>query len=428
MSEVSDAPTDHSFLRVGRFAGDLYAVVGGLLILWVVGSGAPWDGWIVAMIACCAVAKLITFLPWEGHGQLLATLLVVAAAVLIAIFMPLYLRIPVLFVTPALAAAYAGAAIDKRWMGSLIVPAIVLGLTRADEIGARAGWSEAAFYLGLWLAVGSVSVWMRREVADGNQALLEAQAAAARRATEQAESEADRQAQQAAETERELRERIELAQSMRRLVESVRAASDRVEAQSSNIAAAVDQLAGGLKETSSTSVAAEEIVRRMAEATTESQAIITQLGDAGQQIVGIVDTIADLSEQTNLLALNASIESARAGEAGKGFAVVANEVKNLAQQTARSASGIGVVIDGVHSSLDDSARAMGAVAELVAELETSQSVLGHSVAEQSAVVDDIAGATRAGAEGMAEIGQGIRDLDREAGRLTTTGPSAPTVA
>ena len=419
MTAVPASSTDDAFLRVGRFAGDLYLVVGALLALWTISSGTTWDWWIASMVACCVVAKLITFLPWQGHGKLLATLLVLGASVLITIYLPLFGRVPVLFVTPALAAAYAGAAIDRRWLACFVVPAIALGVTRADEIGARASSTEAAFYLGVWLAVGSVSVWMRREVARSNQALLDSQAAAARKAANQAREEADQRTRQAAAAERELRERVELAQSMQRLVESVRSASDRVETQSTNIATAVDQLAGGLKETSSTSEMAEAIVHRIAEATSESQDIIAQLGDAGQQIVGIVDTIADLSEQTNLLALNASIESARAGEAGKGFAVVADEVKNLAQQTAKSASGIGDVIDGVHRQLDDSARAMGAVADLVTELEASQSVLGQSVAEQTAVVDDIAGATRAGADGMAEIGQVIRDLDHKAGRLAT---------
>lgn len=59
-----------------------------------------------------------------------------------------------------------------------------------------------------------------------------------------------------------------------------------------------------------------------------------------EQKVGAIDTIMDviiaISEQTNLLALNASIEAARAGEHGKGFAVVAEEVRALAEQSAKA--------------------------------------------------------------------------------------------
>ncbi|MEK3934490.1 methyl-accepting chemotaxis protein [Sporosarcina sp. FSL W7-1349] len=63
---------------------------------------------------------------------------------------------------------------------------------------------------------------------------------------------------------------------------------------------------------------------------------ISHLGSKVNAIGGVMETITEISSQTNLLALNASIEAARAGEHGKGFAVVADEVRKLAEQSARS--------------------------------------------------------------------------------------------
>lgn len=90
-----------------------------------------------------------------------------------------------------------------------------------------------------------------------------------------------------------------------------------------------------------------EIVENLGEKAKETTQItdkvsqsIASLKEESKIINSFVDTITSISEQTNLLSLNASIEAARAGEAGKGFAVVAEEIRKLADDSARAAGQI----------------------------------------------------------------------------------------
>jgi len=80
---------------------------------------------------------------------------------------------------------------------------------------------------------------------------------------------------------------------------------------------------------------------------------IENLHKEADQIKNIVTTVTEISERTNLLALNAAIEAARAGEHGKGFAVVSDEVRKLAEQSARSSEEIRHLIENIMQSIND---------------------------------------------------------------------------
>ncbi|MGE5397775.1 MAG: methyl-accepting chemotaxis protein, partial [Chitinophagales bacterium] len=78
---------------------------------------------------------------------------------------------------------------------------------------------------------------------------------------------------------------------------------------------------------------------------------IEELQQKSEQIGNIMQVITDIASQTNLLSLNASIEAARTGEQGRGFNVVAQEVRKLAEESARSAYEIGQLVANIQTSI-----------------------------------------------------------------------------
>ncbi|MBK5541887.1 methyl-accepting chemotaxis protein [Pseudomonas sp. TH05] len=154
-------------------------------------------------------------------------------------------------------------------------------------------------------------------------------------------------------------------------------------------------------------------------------AIRGSVGDFVESTTAITTSITqvkDLSAQTSLLALNAAIEAARAGESGRGFSVVADEVRNLAQRSARSANSINeltVKLESQSEVVEEALRA-GTVAlddsgRLLSELETTLLQAAELVGDSTRGVDRIADAVSVQSAGGRGIAANVEHIARMAG-------------
>ncbi len=195
------------------------------------------------------------------------------------------------------------------------------------------------------------------------------------------------------------------AEQMTANVVSVAAGMEQTSTNLTSVASATEQMTATIGEIAGNS----EKARRITEDATRQAARISeqmnQLGAAAQQIGKVTETITEISSQTNLLALNATIEAARAGSAGKGFAVVANEIKELAQQTARATEDIKGRIAGVQSSTAGGIAEIDKVTEIIHEVSDIVSSIAAAIEEQSTVTKDIA-------RNIAEASTGVRDANK----------------
>ncbi|HET6231486.1 MAG TPA: methyl-accepting chemotaxis protein [Longimicrobiaceae bacterium] len=125
------------------------------------------------------------------------------------------------------------------------------------------------------------------------------------------------------------------------------------------------------------------------EVVTASANQVTELEQSSAQIDRFVDTITAIARQTNLLALNAAIEAARAGEHGRGFAVVAEEVRKLAEGSARAAQEVAQNVSAIRSRIEGVVATMGQGTEKVADVEHVSKGADAALEQILAAVDGV---------------------------------------
>jgi methyl-accepting chemotaxis protein len=186
------------------------------------------------------------------------------------------------------------------------------------------------------------------------------------------------------------------------------------------VASGTEQMTAAIGEIAQNSTQA---VRVAANAVTEAAAAsqtVGRLGESSQQIGNVVRMITKIAEQTNLLALNATIEAARAGEAGKGFAVVAEEVKQLAQETARATDDIARRVEAIQSDTEDAVAAIARISQTIEEVNSFQTTIAAAVEQQTVTTSEMALSVHEAARGSSEIASNI-DSVAESARSSTQG-------
>ncbi len=151
---------------------------------------------------------------------------------------------------------------------------------------------------------------------------------------------------------------------------------------------------------------------------------VSNLNTRMGEINRILETIREIAEQTNLLSLNAAIEAARAGEHGRGFAVVAEEVRKLADRSARSAEEISRIIETITEESSRTVTETEEVHKVVGEVMehirlTEENILSVIQAAETTLERStaIASATEENSSAVEQISQSMEALSGASKRL-----------
>ena len=220
--------------------------------------------------------------------------------------------------------------------------------------------------------------------------------------------------------------------------EKIERGTERQNDEITNITSSVQEMAATMGQVSKNASASAEAARRALEiaqkgdksvgdtseamvridtAVAQTAEKMRTLAKRSTEISDIIDLINDVAAQTNLLSLNAAIEAAHAGEAGLGFSVVAEEIRKLAERSARATRDVGKIIKAIQS---ETSEALSATESGLSEVKAGSNLAQQSrqaltdisaavglsadlIEEISAAADEQAGATRNFANAMQTI-------------------------
>ncbi|HET7459571.1 MAG TPA: methyl-accepting chemotaxis protein [Gemmatimonadaceae bacterium] len=303
-------------------------------------------------------------------------------------------------------------------------------LVRADaRYSDELGFLERSFN-GMLAQMGQIIGAVQREAED--VAAYADRVAQATRALQTAGSEF-------ASTARDLSERLEaqrgFTEAGTKQTSNARAASDglrdragEMETDARALVAAAERSRDSITRAGTTLVAIGEKVR-------DSAATVGTLAAESERVGNFVDTVARIARQTNLLALNAAIEAARAGEHGQGFAVVAEEVRKLAEESARASKAIARTIATVRENIDVVVRSMGEgeqevrdVGDVAGAADQALGAVLDGIRRVADLVEETATVSRSQSQTMAQLSSAIQSVEGVSVEAATRAAAASSLA
>ena len=187
-----------------------------------------------------------------------------------------------------------------------------------------------------------------------------------------------------------------LAQSAQDLAEGATEQAGAVEQLQATMSTITEQVADTVNNLNDTSRKAESYAKSADSSKTDMRELMEamqRISETSKKIENIISDIESIASQTNLLSLNAAIEAARAGEAGKGFAVVAEQIRMLADESAKSAVDTRTLIEGALNEIEEgnqvaqkAADSMEAVVQGINDISDTSKMLSENSNQQIAAL------------------------------------------